>query len=109
MRRGFVANVSHELRTPLTVISGFVEHFLGESPPTGQVAKRFHTWIAEQSGRMTCLVVDLLALSRLENDTQPPADEIIPLPEMLESLRVEAEALADGEQTIRCGRLRESA
>lgn len=103
MRRDFVANVSHELRTPLTVISGFVEQFLGESPPSGEVAKRFHTLIAEQSGRMTRLVADLLTLSRLENDTQPPADEIIPMAAMLESLRAEGEALADGEQTIRIG------
>lgn len=101
MRRDFVANVSHELRTPLTVISGFIEQFLGETPPRGEAARRFYKLIAEQSGRMARLVADLLTLSRLENDTQPPTDETIPMAEMLESLRTEAEALADGQQTVR--------
>lgn len=103
MRRDFVANVSHELRTPLTVVSGFIEQFLSPTPPTGEAAAAFFKLMGEQSRRMNCLVADLLTLSRLENDTQPPADELIAMSAMLESLRGEAEALAEGQRTIRVG------
>jgi len=96
MRRDFVANVSHELRTPLTVISGFIEQFVSDEPPTGEVAARFFALMADQSERMTRLVADLLTLSQLENDNRPPPDETIDMAAMLESLRTEALALADG-------------
>ncbi|HMV06589.1 MAG TPA: phosphate regulon sensor histidine kinase PhoR [Accumulibacter sp.] len=104
MRRDFVANVSHELRTPLTVISGFIEQFTGATPPSGDAAQRFYRLIAEQSTRMISLVADLLTLSRLENDTQPPVDEIIPMDELLDTLCAEAEALAEGKLTVVIGR-----
>ncbi len=103
MRRDFVANVSHELRTPLTVISGFIEQFVSEDPPTGEAAARFFALMADQSERMTRLVADLLTLSQLENDNRPPPDETIDMAAMLESLRTEALALADGRLAIEIG------
>lgn len=103
IRRDFVANVSHELRTPLTVISGFIEQFLSETPPSGAAASSFFRLMADQSGRMNCLVADLLTLSQLENDARPPVDEVIPMTEVLDSLRSEAKALAGDKQTIGIG------
>lgn len=103
IRRDFVANVSHELRTPLTVISGFIEQFLSDNPPSGAAAANFFRLMADQSGRMNCLVADLLTLSQLENDTRPPADELIPMAQMLESLCSEARALAGDKQTVQIG------
>lgn len=100
MRRDFVANVSHELRTPLTVISGFIEQFQSDSPPTGQTAAGFLKHMADQAERMNRLVADLLTLSRLENDINPPSDEVVSMSDMLQSLRAEAELLADGKQQI---------
>ncbi len=100
MRRDFIANVSHELRTPLTVITGFLEQFAGETPPSGEAARTFIRMMIEQVERMNRLVADLLTLSRLENSDQPPRDETVDVPALLLSLRNEAEALSAGRHTI---------
>lgn len=103
VHRDFIANVSHELRTPLTVITGFLEQFTAEQAPTEATARTFHKLMAEQADRMNRLVADLLALSRLENDSQPPRDEIIDVPALVETLRTEAEALSGGRHEIVTG------
>lgn len=100
IHRDFIANVSHELRTPLTVITGFLEQFDSAHPPVGEAARTFVKLMAEQTGRMNRLVADLLTLSRLENTNQPPRDEVVDIPAMLESLRVEAQALSGGKHAI---------
>lgn len=101
VHRDFIANVSHELRTPLTVITGFLEQFNSAEPPDGQAARTFLGLMAEQATRMNRLVADLLALSRLENSDQPPRDEVVDVPALLESLRAEALALSAGKHEIR--------
>lgn len=67
MRRDFVANVSHELKTPVTAIVGLTETMLDDRDMEAETANRFLTRIGEQSRRMSVLVTDLLALSRLES------------------------------------------
>lgn len=105
VRRDFIANVSHELRTPLTVIKGFLEQFDSAAPPTGEMARNFYRLMAEQTDRMNRLVADLLTLSRLENSEQPPRDEIVDVPAMLEGLRSEALALSGGRHAIEIGEI----
>jgi two-component system phosphate regulon sensor histidine kinase PhoR len=100
IHRDFIANVSHELRTPLTVITGFLEQFNSAEPPDGKAARTFLGLMAEQADRMNRLVADLLALSRLENSDQPPRDETVDVPALLESLRTEALALSAGKHQI---------
>jgi two-component system phosphate regulon sensor histidine kinase PhoR len=100
IHRDFIANVSHELRTPLTVITGFLEQFNSAEPPEGKAARTFFGLMAEQAERMNRLVADLLALSRLENSDQPPRDETVDVPALLESLRNEALALSAGKHRI---------
>lgn len=100
IHRDFIANVSHELRTPLTVITGFLEQFDSDQPPAGDTARNFVRLMAEQAERMNRLVADLLVLSRLENDDQPPRDEIVDVPAMLDVLRNEAAVLSGGKHTI---------
>lgn len=93
MRRDFVANVSHEIRTPLTVLSGFVETLqtllLSEAEQ-----RHMLDLMSQQSERMQALVSDLLALSRLEGSPVPSADQWIDLPELLNQVLVEAQALS---------------
>lgn len=101
MRRDLVANVSHELRTPLTVITGFLEQFTSDHPPEGAAAQTFFKLMADQSGRMNRLVADLLALSRLENDSQPPRDDLIDMSALLDSLVAEAQALSGSRHACR--------
>jgi two-component system, OmpR family, phosphate regulon sensor histidine kinase PhoR len=70
MRKDFVANVSHELRTPLTSIKGFVETLLAGAMKSGVDTKRFLGIISGQVDRLTTIVEDLLALSKIEQDTE---------------------------------------
>ncbi|MEO6154698.1 MAG: phosphate regulon sensor histidine kinase PhoR [Thermomonas sp.] len=92
MRRDFVANVSHELRTPLTVVHGYLEMLdPAEQPEWAPMLAEMQ----RQSERMTQLVEDLLALSRLEARDTLPEDHVAMAP-MLATLRREAEALSHG-------------
>lgn len=97
MRRDFVANVSHELRTPLTVIHGYLELLDGQEPAE---SAPLLAEMRRQSERMTRLVEDLMTLSRLEGNEQPP-DERVPMPSLLAHLIREAEALSAGRHRIR--------
>jgi len=96
MRRDFVANVSHELRTPLTVVHGYLDMLdpadSGEWEPIIGEMRR-------QSQRMTQLVEDLLALSRLEAQDALDDEEVAVAP-MLATLRREAQALSQGRHAI---------
>lgn len=96
IRRDFVANVSHELRTPLTVISGFLEQLASDRPPAGETARKFLALMIDQADRMNRLVTDLLTLSRLENDSQPPRNEAIDIPALLGLILTEARVLSGG-------------
>jgi two-component system phosphate regulon sensor histidine kinase PhoR len=94
MRRDFVANVSHELRTPLTVVNGFLETLVDDEqesyPPH---LSRSLLLMQQQTNRMLNIVEDLLLLSRLENDRNAPAHEVVRVPAMLAMIREAVEPL----------------
>jgi two-component system phosphate regulon sensor histidine kinase PhoR len=100
MRREFIANVSHELKTPLTVVSGFIETLQDAGVDASERA-RFLGLMQEQARNMQRLVSDLLTLSALESDQQPPADDAVPVTALLHALAREAQALSNGAHTIR--------
>ena len=77
MRREFIANVSHELKTPLTVVSGFVET-LQDLDLDARQRQRFLGLVAEQARNMQRLVDDLLTLSALESEQNPPVGRDVP-------------------------------
>ena len=66
-RREFVANVSHELRSPITSIRGFAEGMADGTIPEEEHPKYLRL-VADESTRLSGLIDDLLALSRLERD-----------------------------------------
>jgi two-component system, OmpR family, phosphate regulon sensor histidine kinase PhoR len=76
IRQDFVANVSHELRTPLTSIKGFVETLAAGAMNDPDEARRFLGILSKQADRLTMIVEDLLALSRIERDTEEKAIEL---------------------------------
>ena len=76
IRRDFVANVSHELKTPLTAIRGMVETLLEDTEMESAVRDRFLQRVFEQTLRLSALVVDLLALSRLESERGLDLEEV---------------------------------
>lgn len=70
-RREFVANVSHELRSPMTSISGFVEGMRDGVIPEEEYPKYLRL-VSDETRRLSTLIGDLLALSRLERDDATP-------------------------------------
>lgn len=66
IRREFVANVSHELKTPVTSIKGFVETLLDEPIEDTDEVRRFLKIISRHADRLSAIIEDLLALSRIE-------------------------------------------
>jgi len=67
IRRDFVANASHELKTPITAIRGIAETILNDEEMDAEVKRSFVGKINTQSKRLSALVSDLMALSRLES------------------------------------------
>jgi signal transduction histidine kinase len=62
-RREFIARISHDLRTPLTAIKGLVVNLQDVAPQEMQPSL---ATLDEQTDRLSRLVNDLLALSRLQ-------------------------------------------
>lgn len=76
MRADFVANASHELKTPITAIRGFAETLLEGGDIEPKMMRRFMRKIHSQSMRLSDLVSDLLALSRLESNDEAFSTEV---------------------------------
>ncbi len=72
LRRTFTANVSHELKTPLTAIGALLDILQGAEPVEAPTQRRFLQKIRLQSERLVALVSELLVLSQLESDPNPP-------------------------------------
>jgi len=70
MRRDFVANVSHELKTPITTLKGCVETLSGGAVNQPGEAMRFLDMMERHVNRLELMVEDLLALSRLEFESE---------------------------------------
>ena len=70
IRRDFVANVSHELRTPITSIRGYVETLLDGALDSREDSVKFLQIVLRQSDRLNAIIDDLLALSRIEQESQ---------------------------------------
>lgn len=93
MRRDFVANVSHEIRTPLSVLGGFVET-LQTLSLTDAERKEILSSMATQARRMQALVVDLLALSKLEGSPAPAANRWVAVQGVWQQCKQDAMHLA---------------
>lgn len=86
IRQDFDANVSHELKTPITSIKGFVETLLDGALNDREDAERFLHIVSKQADRLTAIIEDLLALSRLEQEdsSQEIAKEYVSIQELVE-------------------------
>lgn len=67
IRQDFVANVSHELKTPITAIRGLVETMIEDEKMSVENHRKFLSKTMNQTLRLSNIVTDLLALSRLES------------------------------------------
>lgn len=83
LRRELIANVSHDLRTPLASVEGYVEtillkkHLLSDAEQQGYLET-----ILKNTRRLTRLVADLFALSKLEAQQTQPQPETFSLVEL---------------------------
>jgi two-component system, OmpR family, phosphate regulon sensor histidine kinase PhoR len=86
MRKDFVANASHELRSPLTVISGYLET-LSQDPALDRDLQGPVAEMRRQAERMTGIIQDLLALSRLEEAEEIVGGDPVDVAALLSMLR----------------------
>jgi two-component system phosphate regulon sensor histidine kinase PhoR len=68
LRREFVQNVSHELKTPLSSIAAYADTLLEGALDDPEINRQFVEQIAEQSDRLHTLILDLLALGRMDSE-----------------------------------------
>ncbi|EHD1595724.1 cell wall metabolism sensor histidine kinase WalK [Listeria monocytogenes] len=84
VRSEFVTNVSHELKTPVTALKGFAETLLDGAMYDEMLLKKFLTIIKEESDRLHRLIMDILALSRIEQNPVPENVELLEVDEVIE-------------------------
>ncbi len=97
MRADFVANASHELKTPITAIRGFAETLLADDQIEASMQQRFMSKIHGQSIRLSDLVSDLLALSRLENNDEAYNTQVN-LQQVIQRVCANLQAVAQNQQ-----------
>jgi two-component system phosphate regulon sensor histidine kinase PhoR len=99
LRQEFVANVSHELKTPLAVIKVCVETLLDGAVEDVDGRGHFLKQIEDQGNRLYALIIDLLALARVESGSEVFDFQEIDLAESIADCleRLEARAKARGQ------------
>ncbi|MBN1759668.1 MAG: HAMP domain-containing protein [Chitinispirillaceae bacterium] len=102
MRSDFVANVSHELRTPLTSVKGFVETLLSGALEDKEESRRFLHIIARQVDRLSTIVEDLLALSRIEEEAQSHTPDFVvtSIADILDNVQQTCSAKAEAKKIV---------
>ena len=92
IRRDFVANASHELKTPMGALGLLAETLTVEPDPV--VAQRLASRIHLEAFRVGRIIDDLLDLSRIESEEDPPREPIyvnLVMAEAIERVRSAAE------------------
>jgi two-component system, OmpR family, phosphate regulon sensor histidine kinase PhoR len=96
VRADFVSNVSHELRSPLSSLVGFIETLKGPARDDPKARARFLDIMESEARRMTRLINDLLALSKVETEEHLRPTDRVRLDhlakDVAEALAVRAEA-----------------
>ena len=82
-RRDFVANVSHELKTPVGGIALLAEALL-EDPGDAEHVTYFGTRVQKEAARMTNMVNELIALSKLQGAERLPEMEPVPVDDIVD-------------------------
>lgn len=91
----FTSDVSHELRTPVSVISSECEYTL-ECVQTLDEAKESVLSIKQQTDKMSKLISELLAISRMDKETMDITLENVDVSELLNFVCDEQEEIQTG-------------
>ena len=89
IEKEFIANVSHELLTPISILQTRLENML----EAGNLSEEAETKIMESQrtlGRLKQIVRSLLLISQIENN-QPPKEDRVSIPELLQEVKSEIE------------------
>lgn len=78
-RREYIGNVSHELKTPIFNIQGYILTLLDGAIDDPKVATKFLKRASKSVERMTSLIKDMDALSKVETGQYDIQQEAIPL------------------------------
>ncbi|WP_026897204.1 sensor histidine kinase [Daejeonella oryzae] len=70
-RREFLSNISHEFKTPLFAIQGYVEALQDGEIDDPEMSQKFLAKVARNAERLTFLIKDLDAISKLETGDLP--------------------------------------
>jgi two-component system phosphate regulon sensor histidine kinase PhoR len=93
-RREFLTNISHEFKTPLFAVQGYIDAVIDDDLEDRELARRFLGKISANIDRLSYLVQDLDAISRLESGEIPVNyqrfDLSLLVKEVLESLEMTA-------------------
>jgi two-component system phosphate regulon sensor histidine kinase PhoR len=100
MRKDFVANASHELRSPLSVIAGYLET-LYHDPALHEDLQGPVAEMRRQADRMTSIIQDLLALSKLEESDEIVGGDYVDVPALLAVLRKDVLARPNHPRDVR--------
>lgn len=73
LRKDFIADVSHEFRTPLAAIRGYAETLLDGALEDQEHNRKFLEIILSHAIRLNNIASDLLVLSELDREQDPPA------------------------------------
>lgn len=97
LRTDFIANVSHELKTPLAVMQNYGT-LLQSDDLTEEQRKEYGKAIADQTRRLSNLVMNILKLNKLENQQIYPNAEKYDLGEQLCECMLEFESVWESKQ-----------
>lgn len=94
-RAAFVSAVTHELRTPLTTLQLYTDMLSGQMVPTESQRQEYMQTLQREAGRLSHLVENVLALSRLERKPSRRAAEPVSVRSLLERAAPRLRARAD--------------
>ncbi|MBE7051863.1 MAG: HAMP domain-containing histidine kinase [Ruminococcaceae bacterium] len=97
LRRDLMANVSHDLKTPLTIIKSYAE-MIRDISGDNEEKRSLHTGvIIDEANRLSVLVNDILALSKLESGILTPDKIEFSLSDAVESVTQKFLAFSDSD------------
>lgn len=99
LQEQFTSDVAHELRTPVAVVLAQCEYVTGKKLSEAET-QEFIEVVYRQSGKMDMLIVQLLKLSRLDQDRMKLQYETLDLVEIVQSVCEEQQDKAVDKVTI---------
>jgi signal transduction histidine kinase len=84
-KNAFVTKVSHELRTPLAGIKAYVELLIDGEAEDEQTRQEFYQVIHGEADRLSRLVDDIVAISRIEAGVAKPQKKQVTLSSLLDN------------------------